>query len=129
MIVDITAIITTVATDVEALEYTSITPMDEITAYPALILEDRRRSFKKIAANGQIYHVKYELKFNLFATQSTTAANFDALYDLVIQSLAGKSGYETIVVKDDFYAIAQIGASYCHGYEFTVEFLKKDNWV
>ena len=129
MISDIQSIVDSVMSAVTDLEYTSITPMDEITAYPALILEDRRRTFKRLAANAQVYHVKYELKFNLFARQSMTAADFDSLFDSVIQALADISGYDYMTVIDDFYGIAQISEEYLHGYEFSVEFQKKDNWA
>ena len=129
MIIDeLKTIIDAVDSAVGALNYTAYTPITEPTDKPGLIPIDFEKDFQKIAINGQVYHTTLRVTFMLYAKSSETEANFNTLFDSVLTAVVASTGYEYIKVLNIRFGIGQISEDEVMYVDFTVEFLKKENW-
>lgn len=126
----IDAIIAKVTTDITSLKYISDRYYNEITAYPAFVLDNLFNfDLEKISINGQIYNSKLTIHPFLFTDIDETSANFKTLAESVIKSIAGTTGFELIRFSKISIFDCQPFAYKLKCMEFYVELLSREAWV
>jgi len=125
-----------VATVVTELKYHSPNEFDEITDYPAFVLENLyEKSFERQSQSHQYYLTKLKLHFYFFSKYDPADSDGDATFDLIADKIFvamtnyATLGYKMINILNVSKRFWMIGAEKCRGVDGEIEFIRTESWT